>query len=99
MDDFNAVRVGLNGELEIDEDMLRQAYRQIKKDMLFLEAHQHEWLDRYPDMFVAVYREQLVGVAATADELTEQLKANSVPSSRTYWRFLASEPMDLLVPG
>ena len=85
--------------MEIDEDVLREAYRQIKKDRLFLEAHQPELLEQYPDMFVAVYREQLVGVAATADELAEQLKANDVPSSRTYWRFLASEPMDLVVPG
>ena len=98
-DNFNAVRVRPNGELEIDEDMLREAYRQIKKDRLFLEAHQPEWLERYPDMFVAVYREQLVGVAATADELAEQLKENDVPSNRTYWRFLASDPMDLVVPG
>ena len=98
-DDFNVVRVGPNGELEIDEDMLREAYRQIKKDRLFLEAHQAELLERYPDMFVAVYQEQLVGAAATADELVEQLKANDVPSSKTYWRFLASEPLDLVVPG
>ena len=97
--DFNAVRLLPNGELEIDEDMLRGAYRQIEKDRLFLEAHQSEWLEQYPDMFVAVYQEHLVGVAATADELAEQLRENGVPVGRSYWRFLSSEPMDLVVPG
>lgn len=97
--DFNVLRSLPNGDLEIDEDEFREAYRQIKKDRLFLEAHQSEWLEQYPDMFVAVYQERLAGVASTADELAEQLHESSVPVGRSYWRFLSSEPMDLVVPG
>ena len=97
--DFDAIRTNSIGELEIDEDMLREAYRQIKKDRIFAEANQAKWLALYPDMFVAVYKEELVGVAATAEELAEQLRNKCVPSGRSYWRFLPSKPMDLVVPG
>ena len=99
MNEFNAIREGPNGEIEIDERMLREAYRQIRKDRLFLEANLSEWVKLYPDMFVAVYLEKLVGVAPDSAELVELLKGKSIPVSRTYWRFLASEPLDLVVPG
>ena len=97
--DFNVIRELPDGGVEIDEDLLREIYRQIRKDRLFLETHQSEWLDLYPDMFVAVYQEKLVGVASDSAKLAEYLKDKGVPVSRTYWRFLASEPMDLVVPG
>ena len=99
LNEADAIRYGPGGEIEIDEEMLRNMYRQIKKDRLFLEASQSEWLELYPDMFVAVYQEKLVGVAPTAEQLAEQLKEKGVPSSKSYWRFLSAEPLDLAVPG
>ena len=99
LNETNAIRYGDDGEIIVDEEMLRDMYRQIKRDRLFLESHYSEWLQLYPDMFVAVYQEQFVGAAPTARGLAEQLRESGVPTGRSYWRFLSSEPVDLALPG
>ena len=102
--DEGTFKWGHNGDgvveiMEVDEAKLREGFRQFEKDRLFLDAHRAEWLEQYPDMFVAVYMEKLVGAAATVDELVEQTNANGVPPGEIYWQFLDSDPMDLMVPG
>ena len=99
LNETNAIRYGYDGEIIVDEEMLRDMYRQIKKDRLFLETHYRDLLQQYPDMFVAIFQEQLVGAATTAGKLAEQLREDSVPAGRSYWRFLSSEPIDLALPG
>ena len=98
-----AVTWGHNGDgvkiMEVDEANLLEEFRQYKKDRLFLEAHRAQWLEQYPDMYVAVYEEKLVGVAATVEELLAQVRAKGAPVSRYYREFLDSDPMDLVVPG
>ena len=99
-----AVKWGHNGDgvveiTEVDEAKLLEEFRQHEKDRLFLEAHRAQWLEQYPDMYVAVYEEKLVGVAATIKELMAQTEANGVQASQCYREFLDSDPMDLVVPG
>ena len=94
---------GHNGDgvvniLEVDEGWLKEGFRQFEKDRLFLDAHRAEWLEQYPDMFVAVHQEKLVGAAVTPDELVAQARANGVPPGEFYWRFLDSDPMYLAAP-
>ena len=104
VEEDGAVKWGHNGDgvveiMEVDEAKLKEEFRQLEKDRLFMEAHRAQWLEQYPDMFVAVYEEKLVGVAATVEELVEQTRAKGVPTSRYYQQFLDSDPMDLVVPG
>ncbi len=73
--------------------------KQFETDRIYMNAHSADWLEQFPDMFVAVYKERLVGAAATADELAEQLKRKGVPPGRSYWRFLSATQIDLVVPG
>ena len=98
-----AVKWGYDGDgvkiMEVDEAKLLEEFRQHEKDRLFLEAHRAQWLEQYPDMYVAVYEEKLVGVAATVEELMDLVRAKGAPVSRYYQQFLDSDPMDLVVPG
>ena len=98
-----AVKWGYDGDgvkiMEVDEAKLLEEFRQHEKDRLFLEAHRAQWLEQYPDMYVAVYEENLVGVAATVEELVELVRAKGAPVSRYYQQFLDSDPMYLVVPG
>ena len=99
-----AVTWGHNGDgvveiMEVDDVKLKEEFRRYKKDRLFLEAHRSQWLEQYPDMFVAVYEEKLVGVAATVEELVAQTRAKGVPAGQSYREFLDSDPMYLAVPG
>ncbi len=73
--------------------------RQFEQDRIFMNAHFAEWLEQFPDMFVAVYEERLVAVAATADELAKLQKEKGVPPGRSYWRFLSTTQFDLVVPA
>ena len=95
---------GHNGDgvvniMEVDAAKMKEGFRQFEKDRLFLEAHREEWLEQYPDMYVAVHLEKLVGAAATPDELAAQLRAKGMHPGDSYWQFLDSDPMDLVVPG
>ena len=98
-DPYNIVTYGPDGEERIDEAKFKASARQWRKDRLYLEAHRAQWMEQYPDMYVAVFQEKLVAAAATVDGMVEQLKANGVPAGHSYWRFLDTDPMDLVVPG
>ena len=82
-----------------DDPEIASRMRQFERDRIYMKAHSAEWLKRFPDMFVAVYEERLVGAAATAGELAERLREEGVPPGRSYWRFLSTTEFDLVVPG
>lgn len=97
------VKLGHNGNriaelLEFDDEKLTAELRRLEKDERFLEAHQAEWLEQYPDMYVAVYQEQLVGIAPDSKALVALLDAKGIRPGATYWRFLRSKPL-LMLPG
>lgn len=98
------VKWGHNGDgvveiIEFDDAKLSAELRQAKKDRRFIDVHQDEWLERYPDMYVAVYLEDLVAVAPNSTELVEKVKAKGIRPGVARWRLLASEPLNLMLPG
>lgn len=86
-----------DGLTDLDEEQLRQGFRQLKRDSLFFEAHQAEWTRQYPDKYVAVYREELICVADTGEELINSLVSKKIPLEGSYCKFLRSQPM-VVVP-
>ncbi len=98
-DPYNIITYGPDGEEHIDEAKFKASARQIRKDSLYLEAHRAQWMEQYPDMYVAVFQEKLVAAATTVDGLVEQLEAKGVPAGYSCWQFLDTDPMDLVVPG
>ena len=98
-DPYDIITYGPDGEMHFDEAKFKASARQIRKDSLYLEAHRTQWMEQYPDMYVAVFQEKLVGAATTVDGLVEQLEAKGVPLGHYCWRFLDTDPMDLVVPG
>ena len=98
------VKWGHNGDgvvelTEFDDEKMSALLRQMRKDERFLEAHLEEWRELYPDMYVAVYQEELVGVSPDGRELVDLLEAKGIHPGNTYWQFLRSEPIDLMLPG
>ena len=98
-DPYNIVTYGPDGEMHFDEAKFKASARQRRKDRFYLEAHRAQWMEQYPDMYVAVFQEKLVAAATTVDGMVEQLEAKGVPAGHSYWQFLDTDPMDLLVPG
>ena len=96
------IKWGHNGNgvvdlFEFDDEKLTAEFRQFDKDRHFLEAHQSEWLEQYPDMYVAVYGEELVAVASSRKELAEQIRARDIRSGTAYTRYLTTKKV-IMVP-
>ena len=98
------VKWGHNGDgvveiMEFDDKKLSAQFRQVEIDDRFIAAHFDEWLERYPDMYVAVYKEELVAVAPNSTELVKKIEAKGIRPGVARWRFLPSEPFNLMLPG
>ena len=98
------VKWGHNGNgmvelMEFDDEKLSAQLRQAEKDNRFIDAHYEEWLEQYPDMHVAVYKEKLVAVSSNSTELVEKIKSKGIRPGLTCWRFLSAKPMYLMLPG
>ena len=69
---------------------------QFKKDLDFYYAHYDEWVAVYPDHWVLVYGERLVGAVKTIEELRELGEREGVPMSGVS-KYLNSKPVMLIV--
>jgi hypothetical protein len=61
------------------------------RDGLYLDQHRQELLERYPDQWVAVYNQEVVGAAKDPKQLVRQLKRRGIPPGETYWERLSTE--------
>jgi hypothetical protein len=78
---------------EIKADMER--YR---ADALYFDEHRDELLRRYPDRWVAVYLQSVVGAAKSMKQLVRQLQRKGIRPGRTYTEFLTDKVEDLILP-
>ena len=76
---------------EIQEDMER--YR---ADAAYFDAHRAEFLRRYPDQWVAVYNQDVVGAAKDIKRLVRQLERKGIRPGRAYTEYL-TEKDELLI--
>jgi hypothetical protein len=49
--------------------------QRFKRDTAYYEAHYAELLARYPEQWVAIYNQQVVGVAPDYEQLLDELQA------------------------
>ncbi len=82
-----------DGTVELDQEMFRQLFAQGEKDRKYIEHHYQEWLEKYPDMTVVVYKEELVAVGNSVEEIDRQLEKKNVPGNITTRRTLHTKPV------
>ena len=70
--------------------------QRFKKDTAYYEEHREELLKKYPDRWVAIYDEQLVGAAKVLNRLIAQLQKKGVPRGRAFVEYV-TEKEDLLI--
>ncbi|MBI2323141.1 MAG: hypothetical protein HYU88_13860 [Chloroflexi bacterium] len=51
----------------------------MKRDTAYLQQHREKLLELYPEQWVAIFDEQVVGVAPEFDHLLDSLQARGVP--------------------
>lgn len=60
------------------------------RDVAYYEAHYHELLGRYPDQWIAILDQEVVGAADDAFRLVAQLKAKGIPASEVLRRHMGA---------
>ena len=80
--------------IAVDEERLQALFDQMDKDTKYLQANYQEWLKKYPDMTVAVYKEELVAVGTTSEEVNKQLFEKRIPSNIVLRHTMVTTPVD-----
>lgn len=84
---------------EADLESIGTDLEQFKKDSQFLDANRAEWRVAYPDKWVVVFQETLVGVGDTAREALLQAQEHDVTLYRVAIEYLASKPLKMVLFG
>ena len=65
--------------------------QRFKKDTAYYEAHHEELLKKYPEQWVAIFDQQVVGVCLDYEQLLTQLEEKGVPIERTLFKHLTQK--------
>ena len=82
-----------------DRRLIGQYLIQSRKDVDFLNAHWSDWVTKHPDKWVAVFEEEIVGLANTFDEVIRAAEARGAPKGRIIVEFLATDPITMILAG
>jgi hypothetical protein len=67
-----------------------------KQDTSYYEAHYQELLEEYPEQWVAIYDQQVVGVAKDLKRLVARLQRKGIPPGRAFVEYVTAKE-DLLI--
>lgn len=73
--------------------------RRLKKDTAYFEVHHKDLLQRYPEQWVAVYNEKVVGVSEDGRQLLVDLKDKGVPPGSAVVKFLTNKEQVFILPA
>jgi Family of unknown function (DUF5678) len=79
---------------EVEEDLARY-----QADADYFNAHRDELLSRYPEQWVAVYKQEVVGTAKNMNKLVKKLEKRGIRPGRTYREFLTHKDELLILPA
>ena len=80
----------------VDREKFERRQAERARDRQFLDDHRQEFLEKYPDQWVAVHREEVVAVAATHKELVTQLDALGIRRSGPEALRMDTDPVPLI---
>jgi Family of unknown function (DUF5678) len=62
---------------------LQAELQRFKRDTQYYEAHREELLTQYPEQWVAIFNQQVVGAAPDFEQLLALLEQSGIPVERT----------------
>ena len=87
---------GLAANNKTIEEMLDDL-RQFSEDCQYQGDNWDALLKQYPDLWVAVYRTEVIGVAPTQQELIKQVSGQGIRPGKVAMKFLNTNPPLLVV--
>jgi len=75
---------------------VQQELERFTEDMLYFDQHRQELLRQYPEQWVAIYHQQVVGTDKSLKRLVRQLERKGIPTGRAFVEY-NTEQEDLLI--
>lgn len=75
---------------------VQQELERHRRDAEYFQQHRAELLARYPERWVAIYDQQVVGAAKDHRRLVRQLERKSIPPGRVF-RHYVTDKEELLI--
>lgn len=73
--------------------------QRFQRDIDYYRTHQEELLQQYPDQWVAIFNEQVVGAATDLDQLLGEIKGKGVPIGRSLVEYVTTKAEILILPS
>jgi hypothetical protein len=83
---------------QVDREILEDLER-YGADAAYFDAHRAELLEGYPDHWVAVYNQEVVGAAREIEDLVKVLEGKGIQPGRTYREYLTDKEELLILPA
>lgn len=73
--------------------------RRFRRDVDYYRAHQDELLKQYPEQWIAIFNEQVVGADADYDRVLDQVEERHIPVGRVFIERLTEKDELLILPA
>ena len=70
-----------------------------KRDIDYYVSHQEELLGQYPDKWIAIFDQQVVGSATDFEQLLKDLSEHGIPAERILVEHLSDEKELFILPA
>jgi hypothetical protein len=74
-------------------------FERMERDRKYYEAHYEQFLEQYPEQWVAILDEQMVGADADFDRLLSALRERGVPTEKALIEWITADEDVLILPG
>lgn len=78
---------------------VRAELEHFKRDTAYFEQHREELLEQYPEQWVAVFNQQVVGADPDFDRLLDGLQARGIPVGQVPVELLTRKDELLILPS
>jgi len=82
-------------EEELEE--IREGLAQFNKDHNWLSEYHAELLEKYPDQWVAVFKEKIVGAGPDLNQIIEDLRGQGIDTGRVAISLIETNPRPLIL--
>ena len=84
-------------ENNITREEDKAAMRQFREDCIYMGEMGEKWAHQYANLWVAIYRKEVIAAASTHQEILKQISSLVQPPGSAVTRFVAPNPPALVV--
>ena len=71
---------------------LQAELERFKQDTTYLQEHYQALMEQYPEQWIAIYHQEVVGASPDYEQLLSEVKARGIPVTRGVFEHLTRKP-------